>query len=133
MPNLSYDDQQFNMIERALLCNVPALCVSQTTWVTRWYPKGPIRIKKFGIITTVESTGSEFTVTLADSAGSELATIVCSTTQAVGLASKALTGLTADLIIAGDYITVTADGTSDAGSMMPFIDYTRVYADNHAI
>ena len=133
MPNLSYDDQQFNMIERALLMPSPASTVTSVAWVTRWYPKGPIRIKKFGIVTTVESTGSEFTVTLTDSAGSELATIVCSTTQAVGLASKALTGLTADLIIAGDYISVTADGTSDAGSMMPFIDYTRVFANNHAI
>jgi len=132
MPNMSYDDQQFNMVEREYLGkHVPTVTID--TWVTRWYPKGPILIKKFGVVTTVESTGSEFSVSLLDSAGSTLATIVCSTTQAVGLASKALTGLTADLIVAGDYIVVTADGTSDAGSMIPFIDYVRSYNANHAI
>lgn len=132
MGNLSYDDQQFNMIERAILGN-GADANALTTYASRWYPKGPIIVKKFGLICTTALTGSGFTVSLKDAAGSTIATINASTTLAAGIASKAATGLTADTIIAGDYLTVTGDGTADAGSLIPFIDYVRSFNANHAI
>lgn len=99
---------------------------SLTTLVGRWYPKGPIKITKFGIMHSVSSTGSEFTISLKKGASaSVVATIVCSTTTAQwARASKA--SLTQE-VGKGSYISITSDGTADAGSVHCFIDYYQLY------
>ena len=131
MPNLSYDDQQFNMIEREYL--KPADCLTQTTYCARWYPKGPILVKKVGLAVTEALTGSSFEVTFNTPAGSVIATINASTTLAIGIASKAATTSTQKEVADGSYISVVANGTADSGSVVPFIDYVRVYDSNHAV
>jgi len=108
---------------------------TRASWIGEWYPKGPILIKKFGMVIKVANVGSGCTVSLKKGAtGSTIATINCSTTIAAGLASKAASSANSQSTVgAGSYIYVEADGTGDSGSMVCFIDYVRAYSGKHAI
>lgn len=100
------------------------------TLIGRWYPKGYIKVVKCGIMHSVAQSGSELTISFKKNA-STMATILCSTVTAQwSRASKAVTS-NRTLDTHGDYITVTADGTADAGSVQCFIDYYQLYDDNH--
>ena len=126
---MAYDQDFFGELQRKEFPTATQ-CVDNVTYVGRWYPKGPIKITKFGIMHSVSSTGSEFTISLTKGASaSVVATIVCSTTTAQwARASKA--SLT-QVVGKGSYISVTADGTADAGSVQCFVDYYQLYDPNH--
>jgi hypothetical protein len=100
------------------------------TLVGRWYPKGPIKIVKFGVTYSVAVSGSELTISLKKGASaSVVATIVASTTTAQwARASKASLTQT---VGKGSYISITTDGTADTGSVQAFIDYYQLYDANH--
>lgn len=111
----------------------PAASIASTgsvTLVGRWYPKGPIIVTKFGVMHSVSSTGSELSIALTKGASaSDVATIQVSTTTAQwARASKP--NLTQS-VGKGSYLTVTADGTADAGSVHCWIDYYQVWDPNH--
>jgi hypothetical protein len=94
--------------------------------VTRWYPPGAIKIVKFGYRMNVICAGTKLDLSLNKGASaSVVATVHVSTTQAAWtVASKE--SLT-QVVGAGSFIAVIADGTSDSGSLVPFIDYVRLY------
>jgi hypothetical protein len=101
---------------------------SQTTLVGRWYPKGPIHVVKCGIMHSVAQSGSELTISFLRNA-STLATFLCSTVTAQW-ARSSVPSLSYD-VDKGSYLTVTSDGTADAGSVQCFIDYYQLYDKNH--
>ena len=66
MGNLSYDDQQFQMIFREYLGDPSApkdLGGASTVVLKRWYPKGPITLKKVGAVITEAFTGTKVGIT----------------------------------------------------------------------
>lgn len=122
-----YDHASYGMRERKeFTAQNPNTGVN---WITRWYPPGAIRIVKFGYRMQVINAGTEFNLSLNKGAtASVVATVNVSTTQAAfSVASKI--SLT-QVVGAGSYIAIIADGTSDSGSCIPFIDYVRLYDDN---
>lgn len=132
MPNLSYDDQQFQMLFREYLGGVKDLGGAASEVCPRWYPKGPIKVKKIGLVIEEAFTGTGTNVEFYKSGTSSIiSSIACSTTIAAGIASS--TSLTASSIPAGGYVAVIADGTGDTGKVMAFIDYVRTYDTNFAL
>ena len=100
---------------------------TELTKVTRWYPKGPVVLQKFGCLTlaTLGKGEEVFRLTKQGAAGTLLARVVASTTSApYTVASVALD----DTIDAGSYITIFGStNVCSTGSVAFFIDYRRTY------
>jgi len=125
MPSF-YDDAQYGVRERLYLTAHQAekTLAGDKTLVKRFYPKGPIKILKFGIQHIATQGGTEVTVNLKRNS-STLATVVASTDSAPWtIASKSL-DKNCD---AGSYLTVDSAGTVATGSIICFIEYRRRYS-----
>jgi hypothetical protein len=123
-----YDDSKYGVVERLYLrpYQVATTLTADTTLLKRFYPRGPIAIKKFGIQHVATQGGTEVTISLVRNS-STLATVVASTDSAPWtIASKAVTS-NCD---AGSYLTITSAGTVATGSVQCFIDFVRLYNSN---
>jgi len=123
-----YDDSKYGVIERLYMrpYQVATTLTGDTTLVKRFYPRGPISIKKFGVQHVATQGGTEVTVSLLRNS-STLATVVASTDAVPWtIASKAVT----KNVDAGSYLTVTSAGTVATGSVQVFIDFVRLYNSN---
>lgn len=132
-----YDDAKFGIIERHWFglpetcggdCNTAFTLVNDSTKVKRFYPRGPIYIKKFGVFHVATQGGTDSVITLARNS-STLATVVASTDSAPYTIASKTVNKSCD---AGSYLTISNGGTVATGSVAFFIDYHRKFdqADN---
>jgi len=92
---------------------------ADATHVTRFYPKGPMYITKFGVMHLATQGGTEVTVNLKRNS-STLATVIASTDSAPwAIASKAVN----KNVDAGSYLVITSEGTVATGSVACFIEW----------
>lgn len=129
-----YDDSKYGVIERLWLTNfqpnqVDSQLGGDTTVVKRFYPKGPIKILRFGVQHIATQGGTEVTLSLNKGASATVwATVVASTDSAPWTIASKTPSTT--VIPAGSYITVTSAGTVATGSVHVFIDYVRTFSSN---
>lgn len=130
-----YSDPRFGVIERQWFGLTKKLGgetaagftfnETEANVVTRWYPKGPIKLLKIGVLTLgtlgkgEESFGYYKNTTRS-------ATLVCSTTSAqYTIASKTI----AVSMDAGDYLNILAStNVCSTGTVALFVDYRRAYS-----
>lgn len=126
-----YDDSKFGETRRKYFyAEQAAKTLSSTNLLKRYYPKGPIRITKFGVMHIATQGGTETTITLKRNA-STLATVVASTDSAPWtIASKAVSDKDVD---AGSYLAITSGGGVATGSVVCFIEYHNLFDDNFDI
>lgn len=123
---MRYDDDKFQYPVRQWIPNPGAghslASAGGVNICARWYPKGPIKVVKFGAVITTAFTGTKVGISLKKGASATtVATINCSTTAAAwSIASKE--SLT-QAVGAGSFLTIVADGTADTGSVCCFVDY----------
>lgn len=152
-----YDDAKFGVIERRWFgltqkCGGDAAAgftfgttdATKHIHVTRWYPKGPIKLLKFGYLTLATTSGG---ATVADyvparvqvdgsnETSSDLEVRNSATQYSIG----SVTGFTNAIVDAGSYITIKSatavsdDGTDAksatfSGTVAYFLDYTREFS-----
>lgn len=121
-----YDDSSYGVVERLYLGPMQDQTIlSVATMLKRFYPKGPIAIKKFGAQVIATQGGTECTLYLRKE-GTTIATVVCSTDSAPWtIASKE--NLTAT-VGPGSYISIVSSTAVATGSVWCFIDYVRLYS-----
>ena len=115
---------QFGVRERLNLkpFQVATTMTGDTTLVKRYYPKGPMRVLKFGVQHIATQGGTEVSVELKKN-GTTIGTVVASTDSAPwAIASKTLI----NDFDAGDYLSIVAAGTVATGSVLCFIDFQRI-------
>ena len=125
---VAYDDMQYGVRERLDLYphQLQVLLNGDNTLIKRYYPKGPIRVLKFGIQHRATQGGTEVTINFGKN-GTTIGTVVASTDTAPWtIASKPLINDFA----AGDYFSFTGSGTVATGSVMCFIEYQRLDDDS---
>lgn len=134
---MPYDDQKFGLVERhwfSLPVKLGGQAAAGFTFnetegvkMTRWYPRGPVTLQKFGalVLSTLGKGEQLFRLSKQGAAGTLLDRLVCSTTAAqYTIASKALD----DVIDAGSYLTIFGStNVCSTGSVAFFIDYRRSY------
>ena len=129
-----YDDSKYGVMERLWLTaqqvNQSDVQLSgDSTLVKRFYPKGPIKILRFGVQHLATQGGTEVTVSLKKGAsGTVWATVVASTDSAPWVIASKTPSTT--VIPAGSYITVDSAGTVATGSVHCFIDYVRTFSSS---
>lgn len=99
---------------------------TQATIIKRFYPKGPIRLLKIGALTIgTLGKGEELFGLTVDGTATVKATIVASTTSAVGtIASKTL----ATTVTAGSYLALLAStNVCSTGTVAVFIEFRRQF------
>ena len=125
MGNL-YDDDSYGVVERfefAPFQDVQTLAVA--TMLKRFYPKGPIAIKKFGVRHIATQGGTECTIYLRKN-GTTIATVVASTDAAPWtIASKSSLTSTCG---PGSYLSIISSTAVATGSVWCFMDYVRLYS-----
>lgn len=132
----SYDDAKYGVIERHWF-SLPitaggdaaaGLTFNETeaTKVKRFYPKGPITIKKLGVLTLATLGKGEQAFNLKIDGSTTMKSVVCSTTSAPGtIASVAVN----DSLSAGSYLSLIAStNVCSTGTCAVFIDFVRKYS-----
>jgi hypothetical protein len=102
---------------------------TQAALIKRYYPKGPIRLLKIGVMTLATlGKGEELIGLTVGGTATVKATIVASTTSApYTIASKTL----ATTLTAGSYLSLLAStNVCSTGSVAVFIDFRRQYDVN---
>lgn len=140
-----YDDAKFGVIERVwfgLTTKHGGQAGSPLTFneteankVTRWYPKGPIVIKKFGLRVLATMGKGEEVFTLFKNGSTSVGKVVASTTGAPYSqpANAINSSPTVSTVPEGDYLTLLAStNVCSTGSVAFFIDFHRAFdgADN---
>lgn len=134
---MSYSDDQYGVIERHWF-GLPktwgggaaagfTFNETQAALIKRFYPKGPIKLLKLGVMTLgTLGKGEELIGLTVDGTATVKGTIVASTTSALGtIASKVL----ATTVSAGSYLTLLAStNVCSTGSVAVFIDFRRHYS-----
>jgi len=126
---MAYDDGKFGVIHRHWFGltakaggsgDVITFNESESTPVTRFYPKGPIEILKLGVQTLATLGKGEEAFNLKGD-GTTLASVIASTTSAPwAIASVAVN----EVLDAGSYLTLIASTNAcSTGSCAVFIDY----------
>ena len=121
-----YDDAQYGVVERMFFKGqqVKLILVNDSYIVKRYYPKGPIRILKFGVQHIATQGGTQTTISFRRD-GSTLATVIASTDAAPWrIASKSVNKDCA----AGSYLLIQNLGTVATGSVICFMDFYRKYS-----
>lgn len=121
-----YDDAKYGVIERFEFAAHQAskTLTGDTTLLKRFYPRGPIYIKKFGVRHIATQGGTEVTLKLSNDS-TAIATVVASTDSGPWTcASKAVNATLSQ----GSYLTITSAGTVATGTVVCFIDYVRDYS-----
>jgi hypothetical protein len=152
---MNYSDERFGVIERkwfGLTKKAGGDAASGFTFgttdatsinqVTRFYPKGPIRMQKFGYLTlgTVSGggTGMDVVPLRLRVDGSNESSTINIPTAAAPWSIGSTTTFTNEVVDAGSYIDIitgtpqTSDGTAantatSSGTVAFFLDYTRAY------
>lgn len=121
-----YDDGAYGVVERLYLMPFQDTTLLTTaTMLKRFYPKGPIAIKKFGAQHIATQGGTECTLYLRKN-GTTIATVVCSTDSAPWrIASKS--NLTATCG-PGSYLSIVSSTAVATGTVWCYIDYVRLYS-----
>ena len=131
----TYADERYGIVERKEFAYTKKLGGSaaagftfnetESNLVTRWYPKGPIKLLKVGaLIACTLGKGEESLGYYVNTTRS--ATLVCSTTaNQYTVASKEV-----DVnMAAGDYLNVLAStNVCSTGTLCLFVDYRRRYS-----
>jgi len=120
-----YDDSKYGVIERLYLGphQDANTMTGDTTLLKRFYPRGPIKILKFGVQHVATQGGTEIKVNLKRNA-STLASVIASTDSAPWTIASADVDKNVD---AGSYLTIDTEGTVATGTVICFIDYVRLY------
>jgi hypothetical protein len=151
---MKYDDDRFGVIERKWF-GLTKKCGGETAagftfgttdatknvHVTRWYPKGPIRLQKFGYLVLATTSGG---ATVCDyvparvqvDGSNETSSDLQVRNAATQYVINSVTGFTNRVVDAGSYITIKSatavsdDGTDAksatfSGTVAFFIDYAR--------
>ena len=131
-----YDNGKYGVIERKWFHLTPkwggdaaagdVFNETQSLALTKWYPRGPIDIHKFGVMTLgTLGKGEELFSLGIDGTATVMGTVVASTTSAPAtIASKAIT----DSLSAGSYLTILAStNVCSTGTVALFVDYTRKF------
>ena len=132
-----YSDGQFGVVERhyfglAKLWGGGAAAgitfnETQAAAVKRFYPKGPLKLLKIGVVTMATlGKGEQLFGLTVDGTATVKATIVASTTSAPGtIASKVL----ATTLAAGSYLALSAStNVCSTGTVAVFIDFRRQFS-----
>ena len=122
-----YDDSRYGVIERLELVAHQASkeMTGDITQLKRFYPKGPIKILKFGVRHIATQGGTEVTINLKRNS-STLATVVASTDATPWTLASVAVNKNCD---AGSYLTIDSAGTVATGSVACFIDFVRIFND----
>lgn len=139
---MSYDDAKYGVIERwwsgltvkmggstAAAHLIPA--AAEAAKVTRWYPpRGPIVVKKFGVMTVATGGDGEHTFILKKgvaATGTRIAAVTASTDDTpFTIASNASPA--SFNIAAGSYLSILAStNVCSTGSYAFFVDFVRRY------
>lgn len=99
---------------------------TQAALIKRYYPKGPIRLLKIGVMTLATlGKGEQLVGLTVDGTATVKATIVASTTSAqYTIASKTL----ATVVQPGSYLSLLAStNVCSTGSIAVFIDFRRFF------
>lgn len=128
-----YDDQSFGVTERIWFgatikhggsAAAVIACTGDATAVTRFYPKGPCKIVKFGVqeAGTLGGTACVFTLLRESST-------MATTHQAAAAAPYTIASATPSpsACAAGSYLVITVNGTIATGSVIFFIDIAPVF------
>lgn len=98
---------------------------TEGTKVTRFYPKGPIVLQKFGVLTLATAGKSELYHVLWKNGSTRLDEVLSSTTSAPWTINSVALD---DVIDAGSYLTITGSTSGcSTGSFAYFVDYRRSY------
>jgi len=138
---MAYDDAKFGVIERkwfgltvknggetAAAHLIPA--VAEAAKVTRWYPRGPIIVKKFGVM--VQATGGDGEQTFVLKKGvAATGTRIAAVTSSTDGASYTIASNSSPAsfnIAAGSYLSILAStNVCSTGSYAFFVDFVRRY------
>ncbi len=130
----AYDDAKYGVIERKTFGLTQkhggdaaagfTFNETESTKVTKWYPKGPIQIQKFGTYALATLGKGEQLFGLALD-GTRLTQVTASTTSApYAIASVAVD----DGLSSGSYLTINAStNVCSTGTCALFIDFRRKY------
>jgi hypothetical protein len=132
---MAYDDGRFGVVERQWFGlnqkhggSGSAITFNETeaNKVTRWYPRGPIHIEKFGVKTLTALGKGEELFTLQIDGTTAMKKITASTTSAAYTVASAAVN---DDLAAGSYLTILAStNVCSTGSVALFIDFRRKYS-----
>lgn len=133
---MGYADEKYGVIERVSF-GLPikhggeaaagfTFNEAEGTKVTRFYPKGPIEVKKFGAIVLATLGKGEQVFSLYKGT-TRLAAITASTTAAPYTVASDVT-ISSAYIAAGSYLSILAStNVCSTGSVSCFVDYVRRY------
>lgn len=137
-----YDDAKYNVIERqwfGLTTKHGGQAASGITFnetegakVARWYPKGPILVKKFGLRVLATMGKGEEVFVLFKNGSSRIGTVVASTTGLNYTQPDNAVNDSPDsdyaTIPEGDYLTLHAStNVCSTGTIAFFVDFTRAF------
>lgn len=138
-----YDDAKYGVIERVWfglmkkqggdnVANTGGFIPDETTktHVTRWYPKGPIKIKKFGLLIAATIGKGETVYVLKKNGSTRVGTVTASTSGAPysSTAYSINSSPTVSTLPDGDYLSlVSSTNVCSSGTCAFFIDYTRMF------
>ena len=133
-----YDDSKYGVIERKWFGRTVkaggstasgfTFDESTDTEVTRWYPRGPIEIKKFGVMTLATLGKGEEVFAIRKSGSTRVATVTASTTSAPWTIASTVTVSSAN-VAAGSYLDIIAStNVCSTGTCAVFVDFVRRYS-----
>lgn len=134
---MAYDDGKFGVVERKWFGlsskhggdgAVVTFNETEANAVTRWYPRGPIHIEKWGVKTLATLGKGEEIFSLFIDGSTRMKQITASTTSAPYTVASALVN---DDLAAGSYLSILAStNVCSTGSVALFIDFRRKYSSN---
>lgn len=133
-----YDDSKYGVIERKWFGRTvkhggetaSGFTFNETAAVkvTKWYPRGPITIKKFGCMTLGTLGKGEEVFGLRKSGSTRVATVTASTTSAPYTIASTVTVSSAN-VAAGSYLDIIAStNVCSTGTCACFVDFVRRYS-----
>lgn len=96
--------------------------------VTRWYPRGPITVKKFGVVTLGSLGKGEAVFGLRKSGSTRVCTVTASTSSAPYTVASTTTVASGN-VAAGSYLDIIASTNAcSTGTCACFVDYVRRFS-----
>jgi hypothetical protein len=135
-----YDDSKFGVIERKWFGltakhggeTAAGFTFNETeaTKLTRWYPRGPITIKKVGVKTLGTLGKGEEVLVLFKSGTTRIAAVTASTTSAPYTIASNVTPSSAN-VAAGSYLNILAStNVCSTGTVAVFVDFVRRFSSS---
>lgn len=138
--SLRYDDAKHNVVERHWFGltqkaggsgTVLTFNESEATKITRWYAKGPIQIRKVGVMTLATLGKGEEAFNLKVDNTNTVTSVIASTTSApYTIASTVLD--TPRTVSQSSYLTlIESTNVASTGSCAVFVEYVRGLSTRH--